>query len=165
MSVPEKFIDRYFYHFTHIENLDSILSNGFLSTNEKNRLGINNNDVANGNIQGRRANMDVPIKPSGKIHDYIPFYFCSTNPMLLGVTNSKNIEQPFLIFFAISIDKVLEENVVFTDASANTVTPPNFYSDTDDLDKLHWETIDSKQWGSIDDEFRHKRMAEILVFR
>jgi hypothetical protein len=88
MAIPEKFKDKYFYHFTHIENLDSILSNGFFSTNEKNTLGINHNDVPNGNIQGRRANMVVPVKPYGKIHDYVPFYFCSTNPMLLGVTST-----------------------------------------------------------------------------
>lgn len=35
MAIPEKFKDKYFYHFTHIENLDSILSNGFFSTSEK----------------------------------------------------------------------------------------------------------------------------------
>jgi hypothetical protein len=69
-----------------------------------------------------------------------------------------------MIFFAVSIDKLLERNVVFTDASANTDIPPNFYNNPNDLNKLNWNAIDNKAWGNKDDDERHQRMAEILIY-
>lgn len=165
MTIPTDYKGKYYYHFTHIENLESILKNGFLSTNEKTRKGIKHTDIANENIQHRRSEMDVTCSPHGKVHDYVPFYFATTNPMLLGITRRKNIDQPFLIFFAIPIDKVLEDNVVFTDSSANTVQPPNFFNAPEDLDNLDWDAINKTKWGSIDDEEKHRRMSEVLVYK
>ena len=162
--IPDKHKNRYFYHFTHIENLKSILINGFLSTNKKEISGIFHKSIANESIQNRRHDMDVTCHPKGKVHDYVPFYFATTNPMLLGIVNRKNIDQLFMIFFAVSIDKLLEDNVVFTDASANTNIPPNFYNNPNDLNKLNWEAIDKTSWGSKDDDERHQRMAEVLIY-
>lgn len=165
MTIPAEFKGRHFYHFTHIENLESIVKNGFLSTNEKEIKGLKHTNIANESIQHRRSEMDVTCPPGGKVHDYVPFYLATTNPMLLSITNRKNIDQPFLIFFAISIDKISENNVVFTDASANTAEPPNFYNSPNDLDKLDWAAIDKTKWKCSSDDERHKRMAEVLVYK
>lgn len=162
--IPENLRSKYFYHFTHIENLVSILKNGFLSTNKKNALGLEHKDIANGSIQERRSNMDVTCFPHGKIHDYVPFYLTTINPMLLSLVNQKNIDQSLMIFFAIPLAKILENNVVFSDASANTSTPPNFYNSPSDLDKLDWSAIDKTKWKSESDDERHKRMAEVLIY-
>lgn len=162
-SIPESLRSKYFYHFTHIENLESILKKGFLSTNKKDALGLGHKNVANESIQHRRHEMDVTCSPHGKVHDYVPFYLTTTNPMLLSLVNNKNIDQPFMIFFAIPILKILENNVVFTDASANTSSPPNFYNTPSDLEKLDWDAVDKRGWGSATDDERHKRMAEVLV--
>lgn len=162
-SIPENLRSKYFYHFTHIENLESILKNGFLSTNKKDALGLRHKNIANESIQHRRHEMNVTCSPNGKVHDYVPFYLTTTNPMLLSLVNNKNIDQPFMIFFAIPIHKILENNVVFTDASANTSIPPNFYNTPNDLEKLDWDAIDKTKWGSASDDERHKRMAEVLV--
>ena len=164
MKIPDKYKGIYFYHFTHIENLESIVKNGLLSTNKKNELGLKHTDVASETIQHRRSEMDVTCSPNGKVHDYVPFYFTTTNPMLLSLTNHKNIDQPFIIFIAISIEKIVEDGVVFTDASANTNEPPNFYNNPDDLDKLDWDAINKTKWGSSSDDERHKRMAEVLIY-
>lgn len=163
MKIPSQHKGKYFYHFTHIENLESIVKNGLLSTNKKKELGLKHVNVACESIQERRSEMDVTCSPYGKVHDYVPFYFTSINPMLLSVTNNKNIDQPFIIFLAVSIEKILEHNVVFTDASANTSIPPNFYANPNDLDKLDWDVINSKKWGTKDNDELHKRMAEVLV--
>jgi ssDNA thymidine ADP-ribosyltransferase, DarT len=85
--------------------------------------------------------------------------------MLLGVINAKNIDQYEVLYFEFPIDLVEKDNSVFTDASANTAVPPNFFFDCADLDKLDWDAIDSLKWGSPDDAFRHRRMAELLVHR
>lgn len=51
--------------------------------------------------------MIVEAGPGGVVHDYVPFYFTSKNPMLLSLLYSKNIDQQFIVFMAISIDKIM----------------------------------------------------------
>lgn len=165
MTIPKEYSSKFFYHFTHLQNLESIVKNGFLSTNEKERLGISHKDIANGNIQERRHNMNVPIFPGGTVHDYVPFYLCTRNPMLLSVITSKNIDQQLMIFFAVGIDKLIDEDTIFTDASANTSIPPNFYTNPQDLDNLDWESITCQKWGVKSDDHRHRKMSEVLIYK
>ena len=157
--------NRYVFHFTDIENLNSIIKNGLLSTNIKNVKGIKHKNIANLTIQDRRANMDVPVGPKGKVHDYVPFYFSSMNPMLLSKLNEKNIDQQSIVYFCVKIQRLEVEDAVFTDASANTANTPTFYEDVSDLNKLDWQAIDKKSWGNASDDERHRRMAEALIHK
>jgi HD superfamily phosphodiesterase len=163
MKIPDEYKGKFFHHFTHLENIESIITNGLLSTNEKEEKGIKHVDLANENIQQRRHEMEVPCEPKGTIHDYVPFYFTGRNPMLLGVLNRKNIDQPLVVYIAVSIEKLIEDNVIFTDASANTAVLPNFYTNPNDLKQLSWELINSKKWSEKNKDDLHKRMAEVLV--
>ncbi len=163
MAIPDKHKNRYIFHFTDLENLDSIIKNGLLCTNIKNEKGIKHKNIANMTIQERRANMDVPIGPGGKVHDYVPFYFSSINPMLLTLLNQKNIDQNLIIYFCIKIKRLDNNDAVFTNASANTTEPPTFYEDTSYLDDLEWELIESRKWNVGTDENKHKKMAEALI--
>lgn len=164
MEIPNLHKNRYFYHFTHIDNLESIIkSEGLLSTNEKKKLGINHHDIANEIIQKRRDEMMVTVEPYGTVHDYVPFYFSSKSIMLLSLINEKKVDQEDIIFLAVSIDRIMENNVVFTSASANTVDPPQFFNHPDNLDELNWKCIDSQAWNESSDEEKHQRMAEVLI--
>jgi hypothetical protein len=164
MNIPEEYKGRYFYHFTHIDNIESIIrAKGLISTNIKLQNGINHHNVANVNIQNRRSEMKVTVEPGGVVHDYVPFYFASTNKMLLGLLNKKIVDQPYVVFIAVSIEKLLNENVIFTDASANTNVPPNFYNDPNDLNELSWSLIDKTKWKDNTNVELHLRMAEVLV--
>lgn len=163
MLIAEEHKWRYIFHFTDIHNLDSIIKNGLLCTNVKNDKSIKHRNIANMTIQERRANMDVPVSPGGKVHDYVPFYFSAVNPMLLRKLNEKNVDQQDLIYLCVKIQRLYGDDAVFTDASANTITPPAFYKDVKDLDKLDWKVIDDKKWGVDSDEYRHKKMAEALI--
>ena len=166
LGIPKAYQNRYFYHFTHIVNIPSIVEEGgLLSTNEKKRLCVDHYSIANPNIQNRRSTMPVPVGPGGVVHDYVPFYFASVNPMLLQILSCKIVDQPYICFIAVPIEKLMEESVVFTNASANTTIPPKFYEDPIDLDQLDWEQIDSRGWKKQSDEDRHARMAEALVYR
>lgn len=162
MDIPQDYKGRYFYHFTHIDNLESIVKNGILCTNEKNRMGLRHLNIANNDIQDRRSQMTVTCKPYGTVHDYVPFYFGSKSLMLLGIVNKKIIDQKLIVYMCVSIDKLLRDNVVFTDKSANTTTPPNFYNDPKDLSSLHWDLIDSNSWHHEGEE-KNCRMAEALI--
>ena len=157
-------MNKFFYHFTHLENLDSIIKNGLLCTNEKQKLEISHYNVANKSIQGRRSEMDVISNGInyGKIHDFVPFYFSTKNSMQLSIINQKKVDQPELIFLGVETSLIKEQNLIFTDASANTNFAPKFYTDFEHLDKLDWDLINSYKW-SFTEEQRHKRMAEVLI--
>ncbi|VVP88571.1 hypothetical protein PS938_01356 [Pseudomonas fluorescens] len=162
--VPEEHEDRFAYHFTLIENLDSILENGILATNFKNKKNISHKDIANAGIQCRRSTMMVGKGPGGVVHDYVPFYFAKRTPMLLSLVKTKNIDQNDVIYLAVSVNKILDRNVIFSDASANTAIPPNFYAEAKSLENLDWEVIDSRQWTYNESAGRkNRKMAEMLV--
>lgn len=166
MTIPENLKGRYAYHFTLFDNLESIIDSGILCTNQKNHLDISHENIAEEGIQGRRSTMPIPCSSGKVVHDYVPFYFSKKTPMQLGVINKKNIDQPLIIYFAVPIDVIEKiEGVVFSDASANTDIPPNFYDSKDValLESLNWEAIDSKKWGCPTEEFRHQKMAELLI--
>lgn len=163
MAIPGIHKGKYIFHFTDFRNLDSIIKNGLLCTNEKNKQGIKHQNIANQTIQERRANMDVTVGPGGKVHDYVPFYFSSINSMLLTLLNHKNCDQNLIIYLCIKIDRLDKDDAVFTSASANTAVPPTFYDDPSHLDDLDWDLIFSRKWKMESDEDKHKKMAEALI--
>ena len=163
MAIPDIHKGKYIFHFTDFRNLDSIIKNGLLCTNEKNKLGIKHQNIANQTIQERRANMEVTAGPGGKVHDYVPFYFSSVNPMLLTLLNHKNCDQNLIIYLCIKIDRLDKDDAVFTSASANTAVPPFFYDDPSYLEDLNWDLIFSRKWRMESDEDKHKKMAEALI--
>ena len=165
MSIPTEHKGRYIYHFTYLDNLENIIENGLLSTNLKNELGIEHVDIANQAIQCRRANMTVTCGPGGSLHDYVPFYFSARTRMLLRILNSKNVDQQFIIYFAVPISLVSRDDVVFTSASANTAIPPTFFENPSDLSNLNWEVIDSNTWRHSSEDDRQAKMAEVLIHR
>lgn len=162
MPIPVAYAHRYVYHFSHIDNLPGLLKHGFLSNNHP-QFPEKHRSIAATGIQKRRADMQVTCAPGGCIHDYVPLYFGSVSPMLLGVVNAKNVDQCDILYFEFPITLVDQPCAVFSDASANRFSPPAFYSDPKDLDKLDWAAIDCRKWGNVDDDFRHRRMAELLV--
>ena len=162
MPIPVAHANRYIYHFSHIDNLPNLLCHGFLATNHD-LFPAKHRSIAAGGIQARRSKMQVTCGPKGCVHDYIPLYFGSVSPMLLSVVNTKNVDQCDILYFEFPISMLEEKNAVFTDASANTAIPPNFYDDPNHLAELDWSAIDSMKWGGSDD-FRHRRMAEVLIY-
>lgn len=164
MAISDIHKEKYIFHFTDIRNLDSIIKNGLLCTNIKNSKGIKHQNIANLTIQERRANMDVTVGRGGKVHDYVPFYFSSINPMLLTLVNQKNVDQNLIIYLCVKIQRLEKDDAVYTDASANTAKPPAFYDDTSHLDNLDWNLIESKKWSVGTDENKHRKMAEAFIY-
>lgn len=166
MTIPECHRLRHAYHFTSINNLESIIDHGLLSTNVKDAKRINHINVAEESIQNRRSAMLIPGTNDRCVHDYVPFYFAQKTPMQLAVLHKKNVDQELIIYLSIPIS-VLDSRpgVFFTNASANTGVIPNFYSATEahKLNSLNWRIIDNFRWAYPDDDERHQKMAELLV--
>ncbi len=167
MAVPAHHRFRNAYHFTSIENLESIINNGIFSTNQKISRGIVHVNVAEEGIQKRRAQMQIPGEHGRYVHDYVPFYFAKKTPMQLAVLHKKNVDQQFIIYFSVPI-LLLETRpaAYFTNASANTEIPPRFFhgnSQSNQLELLDWQTIDSNRWKYNDDDQKHRKMAELLL--
>jgi hypothetical protein len=162
--IPQVHRGRYVYHFTHVDNLASILKTGLLANSHPNFPKLGHRSVAAAGIQRRRAQIVVPCGPGGCVHDYVPLYFGSLSPMLLSVINAKNVDQMDILYFEFPIVLVERDDSVFTDASANTAVPPNFFSDPQHLVNLNWDAIDSFKWGERDETRRHQRMAELLMY-
>lgn len=163
MPIPAEHRHRFAYHFTNIENLPGILKDGFLCPNEQLRRGLTHKSIALKGIQHRRSTMKVTCGPGGVVHDYVPFYLCKRSSMLLSVVNAKNIDQQLLIYLAVPISVVERQDVVITNASANTDIPPDFFSGAENLRQLNWGAIDSQKWSMPSDAENQARMAEVLV--
>ncbi|MFM5511344.1 DarT ssDNA thymidine ADP-ribosyltransferase family protein [Aeromonas rivipollensis] len=167
MAVPAIYRYRNAYHFTSIENLESIIDNGLFSTNQKIARGIDHVNVAEEGIQKRRAQMPIPNTNGRFVHDYVPFYFAKKTPMQLAVLHKKNVDQQFLIYLSVSILSLeTRPGAYFTNASANTDIPPNFYSGNNQaqqLEQLDWQTIDNNGWRYDDENMKHRKMAELLL--
>ena len=159
------------YHITHMDSLDSMLSNGgMLAKNECDRRGITPVNISYAGIQDRRATTLVPCGAGGTLHDYIPFYFAPRSPMLYTINNN-NVpgydEGQGPIVHIVSSAQAIESNCngwVFTDGHA-IMDLTDFYSDLDDLDKIDWAVMEAKYWrGTLaDGDRKRRRQAEFLI--
>lgn len=170
MPIPDLYRNRSVYHFTHIENLPDIVDHGLLSTNEKTRLGIAHNAIAYNDIQCNRATMPVTCGAAGVVHDYVPLYFCIRSPMLNAVVTNKIADEQFIIYLEFPITIAERFECVFSDASANTHNPPNFYNDLQDMNRINWDAVDTWRWARRHDipgqtPIMQAKMAELLIHR
>jgi hypothetical protein len=165
LPIPAPHTTRHVYHFTHFDNLEAVLTYGFLSCSEQTRRGLTHRSIALDTIQSRRSRMPVTCGAGGVVHDYVPLYFCKLSPMLLQIVSAKNVDQETLIHFAFPISILERADVAFTSAAANSKVPPAFFDDPSGLGNLDWAAIDSLKWSSGGDTQKRARMAEVLVHR
>ena len=160
------------YHITHIDNLESILSEGGLLAYNIMLLETQTNytNIAYQNIQDRRATTDVPCGGGGVLHDYVPFYFAPRSPMLYTISRG-NVEnytqgQAAVIHLVSSIENIEAEDLcfVFTDGHA-VMTFTNFFDDLNYLRAIDWDVMESRYWNDTneDNDRKRRRQAEFLV--
>lgn len=153
-------MNRLICHMTRINNLATILNeDGLLCKNELIRKSTSFADIANTDVQDKRAKVIARLNPGGTLHDYVPFYFWGTTPMLLVNKGQQND----IIFLVSDTETILKSGIpfMFTDRHA-VIQYANFYNDLGDLNKLDWKTIKNKYWGESVDS-REKKQAEFLV--
>lgn len=169
------------FHITHVNNLEAVLRIGQLVA--KNNLDPGScESIANEEIQGRRARLEVSVPPGGLIHDYVPFYFAPRSPMLycnhMGSIDNAS-PQGEIIYLASTAQRVNEAGhaFVFYDRHA-VVRYAQVYNDLNSLNQIDWRIFFepplvggyAKYWmDRVDDDRPHwmnrkeVRQAEFLV--
>jgi ssDNA thymidine ADP-ribosyltransferase, DarT len=147
----------YLYHMTHINNFESIVSNGLFSHNAAYKRGIIKNDISDSDVQNKRKNVIDPCYKRN-LHDYASLYFSPRNPMLY---KRKEIQEDIIIL-GVDIEVLFQARTVFTDGNAAS-PKTKFYKDSDMLSQLPWSTIMAKSWNDLQDGRRIK-CAETLIY-
>lgn len=165
MPIPASLRTKYIYHFTHINNLQGIISNGLTPTNS---LIEPCHSIAFDDIQNRRAEMNIPCRRETCVHDYVPFYFCARTPMLYTVV-AHGTSQNDIVYLRFPITILEEHNGIYTSASANTAVPPAFFDDLNELEQnVDWEAVNTRRWGNQynipgEQPVCQRKMAEALI--
>lgn len=160
------------YHITHINNLSSIVENeGLLSYTASYRKGIKYTNIANQNIQDRRAFTEVPCGRGGVLHDYVPFYWAPLSPMLyairLGNVVDYNQGQTQVIYLVSSVESVEEAELSFVGTDGHPVMEYTGFFDKLDFvdDAIDWDIMEATFWNDTDEDEdrKRRRQAEFLV--
>jgi len=163
------------FRIEHIGNLEYILQNGMFT---RAHATVNLGHIFIGHTQLTANRHDWPVNPIdhtgldsyGTLGDYVPFYFGPRSPMLYVIKNGyqgvTKRDQREIVYLCCRFRTIAESEVrfAFTDGHAkNEFTA--FYSKTENLDKLHWETIYSRFWNNREEELDRERrkQAEMLV--
>lgn len=147
---------------TYIDNLPNIIKSGLLCKNSLLSENFSYCDIANNDVQDKRAKVVVPVKKDTNLHDYVPFYFSGKTPMLY-VQGQK---QSDIIFLATNTDEIKKSGIFFTFTDRHAVIQyARFYTDLADLNKLDLKAIQNSEWGFGGQpmDAREKKQAEFLV--
>jgi len=166
MKIPDKI---YLYRMVHWLNVEYILRHGLC------RRGHQLEDPAYINIGMRkliedRHDLPIPIEGKGNLGEYIPFYFAGHSPMLYIIKNGfSGVEkrpQMDIVYIVCKYETIKNNNLpfVFTDRNAK-IAVAKFYTDEKDLNRLDWNSIRAKDWGSDETNLarRDLKQAEFLI--
>jgi len=167
------------YHMTNIDNLPNIIEmQGLLSNAERIRRKISCVEISHSHLKSRRAKKQVlnragqVIAAGGTLDEYVPFYFANRSPMLysINIGNVKNYSdgQTNIIYLVSSVEQIKDRNRpwFFTDGHAVEFIT-EFLIETEQMNKIDWEVINSWSWHDQDDDTDRcrRKQAELLVYK
>lgn len=159
------------FHFTHIDNLPSIMELGLRSDSLVSAASSLTVEVGKDNIKQGRRQRSVPIGPRGVVADYVPFYFAPRSPMLFTITRGNVPQyqdgQDPLVYLVTDCDQLEAAGCVsvFTDRNAYYATAA-YFDGTVPLDNVvDWDLMEARSWNNTEAEpdRMERRMAELLV--
>lgn len=161
------------YHIVHINNLPSIIADGYLfADSEMKKQKKDGMTIGMNKIKERR--LSLPLISHNKLYvgECVPFYFCPRSIMLyiLYMGNSPDIEyhggQSPIIHLVSDLHKTVEwaeQNGLrwaFTTSNAGARYFED-YADLSELDNIDWQAVRATQWNARD--VKEKKQAEFLV--
>lgn len=152
-----KYQGKFLYHMTAICNLPSILEHGLHSHNQAHHLKLISQDISDPEVQDIRSSIEDPIHHR-RLHDYVPLYFNTRNPMLY---RRKDIQDQ-IVMLGIDSKVLLDKNTIFSDGNAAS-KETRFYQEVSNLSQISWDIVNANSWADIQDGKRIK-CAEVLVY-
>ncbi len=115
------------FHFTHMDNLPSILdANALLSDATVCARGLLSNEAGDPEIKERRRCRPVTCPPGGVVADYVPFYFAARSPMMFklsaGGVSSFTGDHRDLVYFVGEVERMVSANIPFAISDRNAAT-------------------------------------------
>lgn len=169
------------YHFTHVDNLPTILHAGaLLSDSVVTARGLLSNEAGDPEIKARRRRQPVTCPPGGFVADYVPFYFAARSPMMyklyMGGVPSFTGDHRDLVYFVSDVGRMVSADVPFAISDRNAAKAlADFTDDVSVLgdlatdsprsDFVDWPLMKARMWNNTPDdgERMERRMAEFLV--
>lgn len=159
----------YIFRMVHWQNIEYILTHG-LYCKKHGKRDPDYINIGNRMLIDAREDSVVPIQGYGTLGDYIPFYFWGHSPMLYVIMNGykgvKQYPQEDIVFIVINSADIIASGrrYVFTDRHAKS-TLANYSTNPDDLHRLKWDVIRSKDWKNTENDFQRMdfKQAEFLV--
>ena len=160
-------------HIVHIDNLPSIIADGFLFSDAEMRKRAKNGVVIGmDKIKDRRLTLPIISHKRLCVGECVPFYFCPRSPMLYMFYrgNSPDIKysggQESIVHLVADMRRTIEwvNNNNFRWAFTTSNAGSNYfedYADLKDLNKIDWQAVQAKQWH--DRDIKEKKQAEFLV--
>lgn len=162
--------DCWLYHFTHVDNLPSITTDGLVADGCDPPMVV---ECADRGIKQRRRRLRVPIGTGGVVADYVPFYFAPRSPMLYrincGGVHSYGHSQYQLIYLVTRASRIKALDLAWAATDRNAAVQPSRF--INEIDQLHthidWNVMEAKNWANTSDDGSRmqRRMAEFLVHR
>ena len=160
-------------HIVHIDNLQSIIADGFLFSDAEMRKRAKNGVVIGmDKIKNRRLTLPIISHKRLCVGECVPFYFCPRSPMLYMFYrgNSPDIKysggQESIVHLVADMRRTIEwaDNNNFRWAFTTSNAGSNYfedYADLKDLNKIDWQAVRATQWH--DRDIKEKKQAEFLV--
>jgi hypothetical protein len=156
------------YHITHIDNLQSIVRDGFLwCDQEQRRRGASHQNIGYSHIKERRLRHPVKVAKGGTLGQYVPFYFGPRSVMLYVISKGHekyNGGQESVVHLVSSVAIIAQQksDYFFTDRHADLGYAEQFQDLTSLPSKVNLSIMHEKHWASSQ-EVKEKRQAEFLV--
>jgi hypothetical protein len=158
-------------HITHISNLSSICSDGYLwSDAVRLQNGRCEQEIGLSRIKQRRlTEIEITCNAGTMVGQYVPFYFYIYSPMLFYI-HKKNEDlsykggQEDIVHLVSTLEagiQWVEENQLkwaFSTGNAGAYFC-DFYNTINDLNKINWDAVKQKYWNQCKDA----KQAEFLV--
>ena len=152
----------------HWHNVEYILQNGICAREHPN-ADPDYINIGHRQLISDRHTHPIPLENAGNLGEYVPFYFAGHSPMLLKIKSGHGVEQlpqKDIVFIVCKFDEIENSDLeyVFTDRNAKLFVA-NFYTQSEDLDKLKWECIQAKHWNNDEDNYSRQdyKQAEFLI--
>lgn len=162
------------YHITHMDNLQSIIDEGYLYSNAcRDELALSSTNIGMTHIKNRRlSEHEVACHPGTTVGQYVPFYFCFRSMMLyiIYARNHPDLSyrggQEPIVHLQIDMFRAVEwantngAKWAFSDRSAASHLA-TFYNNLEHLDEIDWTAVAAHNWKHPD--IREGKQAEFLL--